>query len=263
MEWVEGSEVARGATAIVTRGAFGRVVKTIDKRVPPIAARLEAAGTAAAYRAGLPSPALHGVDEGPPARLFMDFVDGVPLGELVPTLGPAFIGEELARCQALVRGARVSPETGVMSVASLLEYQIDAGPLPSAVKTQLRSELRELPAGSAFCHMDLHPLNILWDGERSTIIDWMNARLGPAAADVARTRVILQSLPHYVGTDPETLRVVATLTAAFEATTRHAASHLWDESHAWLRVLRAARLDENPPSGERAALLSALDITGD
>jgi len=261
MEWVEGSEVARGATAVVTRGAFGRVVKTINDEVPLIAAQLEAVGTAAAHHAGLPSPAFRGIDEGPPARLFMDFVEGVPLGQLLPTLGPAFIGEELARCQGLVRGAHVSPGEGVMSVASLIDYQIDAGPLASAVKEHMKRELQELPAGSAFCHMDLHPLNILWDGARSTIIDWMNARLGPAAADVARTRVILQSLPHYIGTDPATLRVVATLTSGFEATTRQTSPLLWEESDAWLRVLRAARLDENPPAGERAALFSALELT--
>jgi hypothetical protein len=32
-EWIRGTDVARGATAVVTRGTPGRVVKTIDSRV--------------------------------------------------------------------------------------------------------------------------------------------------------------------------------------------------------------------------------------
>jgi hypothetical protein len=34
VEWVEGSEVARRATAVVTRGTYGIVVKTFDGRTP-------------------------------------------------------------------------------------------------------------------------------------------------------------------------------------------------------------------------------------
>lgn len=37
--WIEGSEVARGATAVVTRGRPGTVVKTLEPTVPPASER--------------------------------------------------------------------------------------------------------------------------------------------------------------------------------------------------------------------------------
>lgn len=263
MEWVEGSEIARGATATVTRGAEGVAVKTFDLRVPLIAAQIEEAGLRAAHSAGIPSPRLHEFDEGPPTRLIMDFVEGSSLGELVPVLGPEFVGEELARCQDLVRQAQVPQGIGVLNVATLLGYFLDAGPLPSILKQDFKQELESLPTGTTFCHLDLHPLNVVWDGERSVIIDWMNARLGPAAVDVARTRVILDALPHLVGDAPQMLEAIVRLTDSYLRATYRIAPRALEESEPWMRVVRAARLAEETSAGERAALLAALGYDAD
>jgi len=40
------------------------------------------------------------------------------------------------------------------------------------------------------CHGDFHPLNVVVDGERASVIDWTDAGLGPREADVARTILI-------------------------------------------------------------------------
>ena len=59
MTWVVGSELARGATAAVSRAAQpGTVVKTLTRDLPAIVLALEAAGIRAATAAGLPAPAL-------------------------------------------------------------------------------------------------------------------------------------------------------------------------------------------------------------
>jgi aminoglycoside phosphotransferase (APT) family kinase protein len=40
------------------------------------------------------------------------------------------------------------------------------------------------------CHGDFHPLNVMVDGDRASVIDWTDAGLGPREADVARTALI-------------------------------------------------------------------------
>lgn len=55
---------------------------------------------------------------------------------------------------------------------------------------------RPPPAEEALCHLDFHPLNILYhEGGVSGVIDWANAAFGDPAADVAVTRVILTLAP--------------------------------------------------------------------
>jgi aminoglycoside phosphotransferase (APT) family kinase protein len=40
------------------------------------------------------------------------------------------------------------------------------------------------------CHGDFHPLNVVVDAEKASVIDWTDAGLGPREADVARTCLI-------------------------------------------------------------------------
>jgi aminoglycoside phosphotransferase (APT) family kinase protein len=40
------------------------------------------------------------------------------------------------------------------------------------------------------CHGDFHPLNVMVDGERASVIDWTDAGLGPREADVSRTALV-------------------------------------------------------------------------
>jgi aminoglycoside phosphotransferase (APT) family kinase protein len=59
-------------------------------------------------------------------------------------------------------------------------------------------ETHVLPSGrpDVLCHGDFHPLNVLAEaGVVTGVIDWPNASVGPAAADVATTRVILELGP--------------------------------------------------------------------
>lgn len=46
-------------------------------------------------------------------------------------------------------------------------------------------------AGDALLHLDLHPLNVIMAEPSPVVIDWSNARPGPAALDVAMTVLIL------------------------------------------------------------------------
>ncbi len=44
----------------------------------------------------------------------------------------------------------------------------------------------------AVCHGDFHPLNILVDGDRATVLDWTDAGKGDPVGDVARTALLLR-----------------------------------------------------------------------
>jgi len=45
--------------------------------------------------------------------------------------------------------------------------------------------------GSAVLHLDLHPMNVLLGPDGPVIIDWTNARRGPAGADAATTHLLM------------------------------------------------------------------------
>jgi aminoglycoside phosphotransferase (APT) family kinase protein len=42
------------------------------------------------------------------------------------------------------------------------------------------------------CHGDFHPLNVVVDGDRASVIDWTDAGLGPREADVSRTLLLFE-----------------------------------------------------------------------
>jgi aminoglycoside phosphotransferase (APT) family kinase protein len=48
-----------------------------------------------------------------------------------------------------------------------------------------------VPAPDVICHGDLHPFNLLTDGDRVTVLDWSTALLAPRAHDIAFTSLLL------------------------------------------------------------------------
>jgi aminoglycoside phosphotransferase (APT) family kinase protein len=64
--------------------------------------------------------------------------------------------------------------------------------LPTAQRDLALARLCELPQGTAVCHGDFHPDNVLIDGDTATIIDWTTASIGNPVADFALTSLILQ-----------------------------------------------------------------------
>jgi len=52
-----------------------------------------------------------------------------------------------------------------------------------------------VPAPDVICHGDLHPFNLLADGDRVTVLDWSAALLAPRAYDVAFTSLLFSEPP--------------------------------------------------------------------
>lgn len=105
---------------------------------------------------------------------------GYPVPALHSTDGPDLIMERIAGptlAEALTTGA-VAVSEG------------------AAVLADLHNRLHALPwpGPEPLLHLDLHPLNVILAPARPVVIDWSNARPGPAGLDVALTALILTQL---------------------------------------------------------------------
>jgi aminoglycoside phosphotransferase (APT) family kinase protein len=186
---------------------------------PEMAAK-EVAVQRAAAAAGVPTPAirLSGPAGGPlgEAWAVMDFAPGAPL--LADLDGAAAV-------RRLPEIARRLPAELASAMATI--HQLDAAPVVAAVRevapnTTLTVDelLPHLEAGAStagrpdlarsverlvdtrpaerdpvLCHGDVHPLNLLVDGDRVTVLDWTAAVVAPAAYDVAWTWLLLRFPP--------------------------------------------------------------------
>jgi aminoglycoside phosphotransferase (APT) family kinase protein len=57
------------------------------------------------------------------------------------------------------------------------------------------ADTQPAPGTTVLCHGDLHPLNLLADGDRLTVLDWTAAIVAPPAYDVATTWFLLRHPP--------------------------------------------------------------------
>jgi len=149
-----------------------------------------------AYDAGLPVPAVHGVRtwEDGASALEMAFIDGQPLLRLgMCTKERNHAIAELVKLQVRVHGV---DGTGLRSQTDYLRRHVERN-LGGAEHAQVRERLHILidkldTGGTALCHMDLHPFNVLFDGERHWIIDWADATVGDPLADACHTYLVIK-----------------------------------------------------------------------
>jgi len=82
-----------------------------------------------------------------------------------------------------------TPDAPTAEDLALSRLEAHAAPGP-AVTAWLR-EHRPPPGAPSICHLDFHPLNVLFDGPHPTaVLDWENAGLGDPVHDVADALVV-------------------------------------------------------------------------
>ena len=206
-------------------GAPDRVPGDVVLRVAPhpeLGAK-EIAVQAALAEAGAPTPAVHltGPPGGPlgDAWAVMDLAPGEPLlGELDGLDGAAAVGKLprlLARLPAqladtmaavhriepgpVVERVRAAAPTVAFSVDELWSHLLAGAELADRQDLvgalHALAERRPVAGEAVLCHGDLHPFNLLRDGDRITVLDWTAALAGPPAYDVAFTRLLLRYPP--------------------------------------------------------------------
>jgi aminoglycoside phosphotransferase (APT) family kinase protein len=242
--------IARGNTSDVWRWSPTTVVKVLRPEIPADWASLEADITLAVYEAGLPAPATEGVVEveGRPG-VVLERVDGTSMwNQMKATPGrlPGLI-EELVDLQVRIHAA--GPIDALPDLVTRLHGKIDeAEQLPEPERREAHSLLATLPAGTALCHGDMHPANILMSARGWIVVDWFDAAVGYATADLARSSLLMrppatpQSTNRHL--DGATIDVLDRLHGAYLSVLR--ARDLLDgaEFDRWEAVLAVARLSE-------------------
>lgn len=145
--------------------------------------------------------------------------------------------------------AAIGPPRAATSVSEFLQALTaaadDLGRPDLTGAAQLLAELRPAAGSEVVCHGDLHPFNVLVDGDRVTVIDWTASLIAHPAYDVAFTWLLLVDAPLHV---PKPLRAPIRIATGLVARAflrryqRRARVPVPDESLRWhvgLHCLRA------------------------
>jgi len=152
--------------------------------------------------------------------------------------------------------------TSLPSLHSSLEYTIQhAESLPADLKEIMLRLLNSLPDGTALCHFDFHPDQVIITSQGPVILDWMTARQGHPLADVARTSLLLK-FSQVPGAGNLELAIIDLWRRLFY---RSYINHYVElnpgvtmkEIEAWMVPVAAGRLMENI-SGEQELLLDFI-----
>jgi thiamine kinase len=187
-------------------------------------------------RAGIVFERLHG-----PTLYDLVVTRAAPLEDLAALL--CDVGSAIHRCAV----------AGIPAIEARLAARIvRAQGLPDSTRHAAIEALHRLPGGKTLCHGDLHPANVIVTERGPYVVDWVDAAHGPAAADAARS-LLLVELARPTKTEP-TVRA-AFLRAYLE---RLDASGLLALAARWSLPVAVARLAEPIDAPEREALLQRI-----
>lgn len=254
--------VGKGRLAEVFAWGDTQVLKLFATGRDAAAIEAEARVSRIVHEAGVPTPGTHGIVEVEGRRgIAYDRVIGTSmLGQLSAKPWRIFaLGRMLAKLHASVHQCRVD---GLPSQHEQLERLIARAELPATQRKLALARLRELPGGTALCHGDFHPDNVLINGGSPTIIDWTTACTGNPVGDFARTSLILQlgaPLPSLSLWTRITIRVGRTLFhGSYSKHYRRMRRLSPQEVQPWTLPSAVARLGENVTS-ERGQLIELID----
>jgi Ser/Thr protein kinase RdoA (MazF antagonist) len=263
-----GEPIAKGGTAALYAYGDGGALKLYRDGFPPEEAEREAEKARVAFAAGIRTPAVREVVtvEGRPGIVF-DRVDGPPLAfQMFAAKDKAADG--MALMAALHADLHTRRGGALPPLQERWADKIRGAGLPDDLRDFALARLKrlcEMPASTALCHGDFHPLNILLaDGDMKApiIIDWVDATSGPPLADVARTELIMRfaALPDNL---PQTerdwlARERDSLTESY--LDAYAALRPFDRSEVatWFPVVAAARRHDPIPESEQALMLEIV-----
>jgi len=251
-----GDLIARGNTSDVLSWSQTTVVKVLRPHVPGHWAHLEAEITGLMHEAGLPVPAVEDVVvvEGRPGIVF-ERVDGATMWEQMLS--------SRNDLQRLVRALvdlqcdlhSFTAPAGLPDLPTRLRVNVGRADLLTEEDRKAAVHLVDgLPTGTALCHGDMHPRNILMSSRGMVLIDWFDASAGNPVADIARSSLLMRpqrtgelDMHHLDGASTEVLRVLHG-----EYLSLILARRSIDERDlvSWEAAVAAARLAEPVPKGD-------------
>jgi aminoglycoside phosphotransferase (APT) family kinase protein len=186
--------VGKGFCSDVYAWGDGRVLKLFHRPDSHARAQREFAATCAVHAAGLPVPAAYDVVEidGRYGIVF-ERVNGVSLLGHVQAKPWAIFDAVRLMAELHARIHRATAPIGLRSLRERLAEGIDASDSPAEEKQAARDRLAALPDGTATCHGDLHPDNVLITPRGLVVIDWSSASRGDPLGDVACTSRLMRT----------------------------------------------------------------------
>lgn len=190
--------VGKGFTSDVYAWGQREVLKLFHGGDTRDRASREYAATRAVHAAGLPAPAAYELVEiEGRCGIVFERIAGMSLLEYVQATPWALFGavRQLAELHAQIH--RCEAPAGLPSLRERIGSRIEASDSPAAVKQAARDRLASLPEGTALCHGDFHPGNVLITPRGPVVIDWSSASRGDPLGDVAWTSHLVRtaSLP--------------------------------------------------------------------
>lgn len=246
-------KLADGNTAEIFEWDDTRILKLWRSHYPPSDVHVEARISRVIATSTLPVPRMYEVVEHDNRRgILYEWVRGISLLD--------WIFEDLSRFEA---GARWlgrlhamihnhAPLSDLPRQRERLIRQITyVDEVSDSERATMLSRLEDLPNGEVICHGDFHPDNVLVEGDKTTIIDWMDATCGSAIADVTRTILLVDG-----GNQP------AEIIAMFKSSylDEYAKHHPLETNliARWYPILALARLSESLPQSETDRLIQIV-----
>lgn len=207
----------------------------------------EARLQAMAAEFGLPVPKIFGVKQMGENQiaLEMEYIAGTPL--IDKEMDQEKILQKMSvlvklQCDIHAKSASAFPKLNDRLTMKIKQNSL----INDKVKNQILALLEQLNTGATqLCHGDFHPLNILFDGQKHWIIDWVDATAGCPSIDACRTYVLLRQFA------PELSEIYLHLFCERSGISQK-------EILMWLPVIVTARLAEDVDVNGREMLLGIL-----
>lgn len=186
--------IGRGESAEVFRLDADTVLKLFNAGMPDHHAERECRAATIACDAGLPVARPLGIARvGARVGVRMDYLPGALLlwRSSRNPIRMILALRALGRWQADMH--RVQVAAGQLPpLNDVLRFRIAASVADEEAKAAALAALAALPAGTCLCHGDFHLGNLLGTPNRLWAVDWSKATVGTAAADAARSQLLIR-----------------------------------------------------------------------
>ncbi len=261
-----GRPIGAGRECEVFEGEPGRVVRVARRQGVGDGFGAERVAMQAARDAGFPVPRVYDLIEvDGRAAMVLDRVDGSDA--FTRFAARPWELPQLARITGALQADlhRVRAPDGLPRLVEVAAELLTEPAIPGAVQERAAARLVDLVDGDRLLHGDFHPGNVLLGTDGPVVIDWPNAVVGPPAADLAMTMIILS-----VGSPGEVSLVERALVAGARRlyTRLHLKSALAKEPSttpadvtAWVPVMAALRLRAGIGGGARRTIASGCLVS--
>jgi len=255
-----GPLLASGGSAHVHAWGAQHVLKLYFAGAPAELPAAEAVRTNAARAAGAAAPlAVQTVNVSGRNGILFERIAGPTMLEAL-LVRPDMLHALAERLAAMQAGLHGLAGNGLPPLDQRVRERIGhCGALPATRRAQLAALTDRLRPGTALCHGDFHPGNVILAERGPVIIDWYDATSGAPDADFACTLLRLRyaSVPGAAG--PAVEQVRSAFHDAYERAYRALRPVAAASLAAWTLVMAAARLAEAPTRVERERLADLIE----